>query len=166
MANSPDTSALLRPEDETFIQQGISICVASRDVRHVPSISRALACRVNEDGRLTLILSRSQSAQLIRDLERFAQIAVVFTQPSTHRSLQIKGSDARVASAGPSDRDLVVKTEQAFVAELAKIGFPAESVRPMFACAEEDLCVVTFTPADIFTQTPGPGAGARQETTA
>lgn len=163
MPSSTTTLSLLRPDDAEFIQQGISICVASRDVRHVPSLSRAFACRIADDGKLHLILARSHGMQLVNDLQKSAQIAVVFTQPSTHRTLQIKGSDARVSAPVPADIECLQRTETAFTRELATIGFAADFVRRLFTCERDDLCVVSFTPADVFLQTPGPQAGSRRE---
>lgn len=163
MQPTPLTSALLRPEDAAFIQQGISICVASRDVRHVPSLSRAFACRIAADGKILLILSRSHSVQLVHDIERSARIAVVFSQPTTHRTLQIKGSDARLLTVTPADIECLQRSETAFAQELARIGFAADFVRRMFECDHDDLRVISFTPDDVFLQTPGPNAGARRE---
>lgn len=152
--------SLLSPDDAAFIQQGVSICVASRDVRHVPSLSRALACRI-VDAQLRLVVSRSQCQSLLRDIEKSGQIAVVFTQPSTHRTLQIKGRDAQVLPADADDRQRVAQTEQAFAADLQQIGFGEALVRRMFACDDGDLCTIGFTPSDLFLQTPGPNAGTR-----
>ncbi len=164
---TPPASApsLLRPDDAAFIQQGISISVASRDVRHVPSIARALGCRLTDGGRqVRLLLVRSHSETLLRDVEKSGQIAAVFTQPTTHRTLQIKGSDARVQPASADDLELVRFSEAAFGREILPLGFSADFNRRLFAHAPDDLCAVTFTPADIFQQTPGPNAGARLET--
>src|SRR3989338_7377095 len=107
MSATAHTPAVLRPEDADFIRSGVSVCVASRDVRHVPSLARALGCGMSDGGRtLRLLLVRSQCEVLLRDLEKSGQIAVVFTRPSTHRSLQIKGSDARLEAATPDDAQL------------------------------------------------------------
>lgn len=152
--------SLISSDDAAFIQQGVSICVASRDVRHVPSLSRALACRIDGE-QLHLVLSRSQCVALVRDIEKSREIAVVFTQPSTHRTLQIKGHDAKVLPANPDDIELTRQAEAGFALDLEKIGFGHAFVRRMFACDNEDLCVVRFTPSDVFVQTPGPNAGNR-----
>lgn len=166
MSSSP-LSSPLRPDDAVFIQQGISICVASRDVRHVPSLSRALGCRVDGVGNsLRLVLVKSQSEALVRDLDKSGLIAAVFTQPTTHRTLQIKGSDARILAATPDDEALAQLSMNAFAAEILPLGFSAEFTRRLFHYSLADLCVVTFTPQDVFSQTPGPNAGARMERSA
>lgn len=158
----PPAPALLNPDDAAFIQQGISITLASRDVRHVPSITRALGCRLSADGSLLeLLLVRSQSETLLRDVEKTGRIAVVFTQPATHRTLQIKGSDARVRKATAADEELARTSQEAFAGEIQPLGFSRAFNDRLFAHAEADLCVVSFTPVDLFQQTPGPQAGTR-----
>ena len=162
MPNPVQSPTWISPEGAAFIQQGVSINVASRDVRHVPSISRALGCRIAPDGRtLDIILNATQCETLIRDLQKTAAIAVVFSQPTTHRSLQIKGCDAVVKPATDADCDLVAFTRTAFGSEIAPLGFPPAFCDRLFMHGPDDLCVVTFTPDAVFQQTPGVGAGAR-----
>ena len=164
MPTSVQTPTWISPEGAAFIQQGVSINVASRDVRHVPSLSRALGCRIAPDGKtLSIVMVASQCETLIRDLQKTAAIAVVFSQPSTHRSLQIKGHDAVVTPPTDEDRALVASTRLAFAAEIAPLGFPKEFSDRLFQHAPDDLCVVTFTPEAVYRQTPGAGAGTRLE---
>jgi len=161
MASKP---TWISAEDAAFIQQGISITVASRDVRHVPSLSRALACRISPDGKqLEVVVLQSQSESLLLDLRKSAAIAVVFSQPTTHRSLQIKGSDAEVTQADSEHVQLALDYTAAFGGELAQLGFGPEFRARMFAWEAGDLRVVRFTPHDLYLQTPGPNAGARLE---
>lgn len=162
MSPSVPASVRLCPDDAAFIQQGLSISVASRDVRHVPSIARALGCRLSPDGQtVRLLLVRPQCETLLRDLEKTRQIAAVFTQPTTNRTLQIKGVDARVQAATAEDLALARCSEEAFGGEIGQLGFAREFNQRLFAFAPADLCAVTFTPADLFQQTPGPHAGER-----
>lgn len=155
---------LLSPDNLTFIQKGVSINVASRDVRRVPSLTRALSCRVDADGkRLRIALARSQSSDLLRDIETSGAVAVVFTEPSTHRTLQIKGSDAREVALEPADQVCLDLTHIAFAAEIGQLGFDAVFTARLFHVAPDDLAVLAFTPQTVFQQTPGPNAGALLE---
>jgi len=164
MSTTAPTSPILRPEDADFIRSGVSLCVASRDVRHVPSLARALGCAVCDGGRtLRLLLVKSQCEALLRDLEKSGQIAVVFTRPSTHRSLQIKGSDARLETATPGDEQLAQACFEAFADDLLTIGFSRAFTGLYYQHEPSDLVAVIFTPDDVFMQTPGPNAGARLE---
>lgn len=155
-----DRPALISEDNAAFIQQGVSINVASRDVRHVPSLTRALACRL-DGGRVRILLLASQCGALLRDIERCGQVAAVFSQPSTHRTLQIKGSDARLDPPGDADRACLAATEAAFARDLMLIGFDRTFVRRMFTHDPDDLRALVFTPADVFHQSPGPRAGER-----
>jgi hypothetical protein len=82
------------------------VTVASRDAAHVPSVARALGCRVSPDRQhVAVFLLASQSATLLRDLRETGAIAAVFSQPSTHRTIQLKGSDALLGAIEPAVPD-------------------------------------------------------------
>lgn len=154
-------SPVLRPEDVAFIRRGVSVCVASRDVRHVPSLARGLGCVVEEGGlRLRLLMVRTQCEVLLRDVEQSGQVAVVFVRPSTSQALQVKGSDGRLAPASDHDRQALQDCFHAFVEDLSLIGFSEDFTRRYYGHAPDDLVVVVFTPDAAFVQTPGPNAGA------
>lgn len=160
MATLSAVNTLLSADNLAFIQKGISISVASRDVRLVPSLSRGLACRLSDCGQqLRVSVARSQCHDLLRDLEKTHAIAVVFTEPTTHRTLQIKGSDATLAEVQEADRETLDASGEAFAAEILPLGFDAAYTRRLFFVAPEDLVVVAFTPEAVFQQTPGPHAG-------
>ena len=161
MVRSPKLDKLLSADNLAFIQKGISISVASRDRRLVPSLSRALSCVVSEEGtQLRLSLVASQSQDLLRDINAGSAIAVGFTEPSTHRTLQIKGLDAKVVPLSDRDREALARSERAFGAEIGQLGFDAAFNRRFFHAEANDLVVIAFTPNVVYQQTPGPGAGA------
>ena len=152
----------LSTDDAHFITRGLSITLASRDLRHVPSLSRALACRFSDDGRqLILILSRQQSTDLLRDVVTTGHLAVVITEPSTHRTLQLKGSDATVSAIADDDLEVIEQSRTHFGADILPLGFDAAFNQRLYACARNDLCRILVTPTDVFQQTPGPAAGER-----
>lgn len=151
---------LLSLDNLAFIQKGVSINVASRDVRRVPSLTRALSCRLDDDGgRLRIAVSRSQGRDLLRDIEKSGVIAVVFTEPSTHRTLQIKGIDAGEVTPDAADFESLARTRIAFGAEIGRLGFDAAFNQRLFHVERDDLAVLAFTPQAVFQQTPGPDAG-------
>lgn len=156
------TPSWLSVDDAEFICKGLSITLASRDLRHVPSIARGLACCFSADAaQLVVLLSHSQSRDLLRDVAACGQLAVVFTEPSSHRTLQLKGSDARVAGIEPADHELLAASRAAFGADILPLGFDDAFTWRLFACAPEDLCRLVMTPTDVFQQTPGASAGQR-----
>ena len=152
---------LLDEDNAAFIQTGISIVAASRDDARLPSIARASGCRVSDDRRaVSVFLPMSQAAQLVADIRRCACIAVVFSRPSTHRTLQLKAVDARVRNASGDEAALVRRYIEAFAREIAVLGHTDEQARAMFEFRDDDLLAIDFTPDAAFEQTPGPKAGS------
>ena len=140
--------------------KGVSVivCACGLDLR--PNLMRAMGSSVGSEGQsITVYLSRSQSAQLLQDIASTGHLAVVFTQPHSHRAIQIKAADARIRSADDTDVGLLVKYRASMEQELALIGFDAAFTRAMYNCGLDDLVAVSFTPQQAFDQTPGPRAG-------
>ena len=145
-----------------LLRTGYMVTVASRDAAHVPSVARALGCRVAPDRRrVTAFVLASQSATLLRDLRATGVIAAIFSQPSTHRTIQLKGADAAVGAIEPGDLELIDANAAAALADLLLSGFPESFGRTMFAYDAPDVVAVGFTPSTAFVQTPGPQAGRR-----
>lgn len=144
-----------------LLRPGIAITAASRDERNVPRIARCLGCRVSADRRkVTVVFAASQYKAFSDALAASKAIAVVFSLPSTHRALQLKGHDATVDSLASGDVELFSRHVDAFVEELASLGYAREVIRASHACAAAEVRAVTFTPTAAFEQTPGPDAGA------
>ena len=159
---APVDNSLNDEANFALLRTGFMVTVASRDAAHVPSVTRALGCRVSPDRRrVTVFLLASQSATLLRDLRATGAIAAVFSQPSTHRTIQLKGSDALLGAIEPGDLELIEANAAAALADLVLSGFPESFGRTMFAYDAPDVVAVGFTPSTAFFQTPGPQAGRR-----
>lgn len=144
--------------------RGVSVNVASRDAALRPSLMRAVGSDVAADGsRITVYLARSQSGQLLQDIASTGRLAVVFSQPSTHRSVQVKAIAATLRPAGEADREVLARYLAAMEHEVAAVGFPPPLTRAMLAHRLEDVVAVTFEPHEAFDQTPGPRAGKSLE---
>jgi hypothetical protein len=157
---APSAATALPAEVAAFIQGGVSISVAGRDDRLVPSLSKAVGCRVSEGGReVTILLFADLAEAVARDITHTRRIAVVFSQPSTNRTVQIKGRDATPASAGPADLALVRRYLAIWGADLARLGWDQRYVEAVAWRDPAQLIAVRFTPEGAFHQTPGPGAG-------
>lgn len=145
-----------------FIQHHVSINIASRDPDNLPSVSRALGCRVSADRRqVTVFIPRSRSSKLLKDIVTSCSVAVVFSRPSTHETLQLKGEDAVVSELQSGDRRYIEHCKQQFVEELSKISYSTEFATAVISQSNDEAIAVTFTPSAAFVQTPGPGAGER-----
>lgn len=153
---------ILNDETRGFLASGVAILVASRDARRVPSVARAKGCRVvrGDPPALRVILSAAQAGELLDDVRGSGMISATFSVPDTHRTLQFKGSDARVEPVDAEDRLATRACVDAFVAALDPLGFSAAFRRTIFASPGDEV-VIVFTPAAAFQQTPGPAAGAR-----
>ena len=140
---------------------GISITAASPDGRNVSRIGRCLGCRVTADReKVTVFIPSAQYQGFFDALATSRAIAVVFSYPSTHQTLQLKGIDAAVAPLAPGDAEIVARHVDNFAEELGALGYPRDVVRTSQWCEAAELRAVTFTPSAAFEQTPGPGAGA------
>jgi len=152
-------SQLLDAAHAAFIQGPVSVIVASRNAEQVPDVVRGCGCRVSRDRRqVTVLIEPARASSLLDDVAGNGLIAVVFSQPSTHRTIQLKGDDARVVPVTAADRAAVRRHQQQWCADLASIGYG-----PAFAVAVHGgagpLAAIRFTPTAAFQQTPGPGAG-------
>ncbi len=158
----PAPTTALDADTAQFIQRRVSMYAAARDARNIPVSARAYGCKVAADRRtLTVFVMRPQATRLLENVERTQQVAVVFSRPTTHKTVQFKGRDARIVELAPGDVQLIAEWVGSFVVELAALGFTAPFVHAAFAVAPDEVVPITFTPTDGFAQTPGPGAGAR-----
>jgi hypothetical protein len=154
----------LDPDHAALIQSGVSIIVAARNAENETTVSRALGCRVAADRRrVTLFLSAAQSGALLADLRANGIIAAVFGQPSTHRAIQLKGTDAAVVPLPADHAHVLAEHRRLMALEVRATGISEAFVRAMLAAAPGDVVAVTFEPSAAFLQTPGPKAGTRLE---
>jgi hypothetical protein len=151
---------LIDPELSEFLQSGVSIHVASRDAANVACINRGIGCRVSPDRRqVTVFMRKSQCQGLLADFAVNGAITFVGSEPSTHRTVQLKGSDARQSALHDGDGPLVDNQCAAFAAGLVDLGYDATLGPTLLGDEQGDIVAVTFTPSSAFLQTPGPGAG-------
>jgi hypothetical protein len=159
MAAQP-ADPLLDEDNAAFIQSGVSVVAASRGDDLVPSIGRASGCRVSADRRaVTIFVPASQAAEFIDDVRASGRIAVVFSRPSTHRTLQVKADDARVRPPRPDEPAIVARYVEVFAREVEPLGHSAAQARALLECRDDDLVAIDLTPNAAFEQTPGPKAG-------
>jgi hypothetical protein len=129
----------LTPEHLAMVDGGVSVIASSCGHDLTPSVMRAVGSQVAAQGRhVTIYICRSQSAQLLGDVARSGRLAVVFSQPSTHKTVQLKTRGARLREA--REVDVVY-------------------ARAMLAYRLDDLVAIEFEPEQSFDQTPGLKAG-------
>jgi hypothetical protein len=161
MASAVAAPQLIDAELAAFMTGGLSILAASRDAGGGPSVARVHGCRVSADRRLvTIFVARGQAGTLLDDVERCGALAVVFSHPPTHRTIQLKCNHARVRAPEPGETDHVADYVEAFTAGVLPFGYEPRQMSTLFAFTDGDLVAIDFVPESAFVQTPGPKAGA------
>lgn len=158
----PEThnTPLVDADHAGFIVGPVSIGIGSSSRDNMPSLSRGIGCRVDEEARtIVVFVSVSQSRELLADVRVSGRVAVVFTQPSSHRTVQFKGVDASVVPPGEGDEMVIARYRDGFMEELARLGFDPVGLRFILDCASDDVAAIRFSPSAAFVQTPGPLAG-------
>jgi hypothetical protein len=143
-----------------FLAGPVAINVASHDAALLPSVARGFGCRVSADGRrITAFLSVRSAEAVLRDLRAGAPVAVVFSRPQTHATLQFKGIGAAILPLAPGDREIMRAYGEAFRTEITALGYDDDFASKFVAPANDDAVAVEFTPNAVYEQTPGPEAG-------
>jgi hypothetical protein len=151
---------MLDSDNCAFIQTGVSISLAACGPDRLPSMSRGMGCKVLDGGaKVGVFVKRSQSAEMLESIRCNGKVANVFSLPSSNRTLQLKGVDARVLPFDPGDLPLVEAHISDFLREVIPLGLPENVVRNLFSYAADDLVTVVYSPCAAFSQTPGPKAG-------
>ncbi|HVL58369.1 MAG TPA: hypothetical protein VM491_17865 [Burkholderiaceae bacterium] len=149
---------VLDGEMVAFLGSGLSIALASRGADNAPHVARAIGCSV-ERGRAVVLLDSAHGRDVLADLRANGRIAAVFSQPSTHRTIQLKGADATVSPARDEHWQLLARYRAAFDAELSSVGFGGGFAQMLTRCEPGHLMAIAFTPDEAYVQTPGPQAG-------
>lgn len=144
-----------------MVAKGVSAIVASCSTALQPSLMRAVGSHLSADGQcVTVYLRRSQSRQLLQDIAETGRIAVVFSEPATHRTVQLKASAAQQRPATGEDVPALQAYLKSMEHEVGLVGYGPRYVGAMLAAPLDDVVAVSFTPTAAFDQTPGPRAGA------
>jgi hypothetical protein len=159
--DAPRFAVRLPPELLAMMARGVSVIVGSRDAQRKPSLMRAVGSRIEPDGAtITVFLARPQSRQLLQDVAATGQVAVVFSEPSTHRTVQLKASRVAQRPADEDDAPALAAYLASMEAEIQAVGFRPELTRAMLAHRLDEVMALSFVPEQAFDQTPGPRAGA------
>jgi len=151
---------MLDDDSIAFIQTGVSISLAACGPDRLASMSRGFGCKVLDGGhRVGVFIKRSQAKELLDNVRWSGKVANVFSLPSSNRTVQLKGVDARVLPFDAADLGIVEGHIDEFLREVLPMGLAEDVVRAVFAFTADDLVTVVYTPDAAFSQTPGPKAG-------
>jgi Pyridoxamine 5'-phosphate oxidase len=142
-----------------FLEQGLAVHIGTRNASMRPNGCRVTAVRVEEQGRhLVAYLPKAASPEVFEDLRSNGQAALSFARPTDDRAVQVKGVYVSERDADPSEEAFVIGQWQALLKELDVIGLAqltSTSTWLMWPCV-----AVTLKVTAVFSQTPGPEAGA------
>ena len=142
-----------------FLEQGLAIHIGTRNAKMRPNGCRVTAVRVEEQGRhLVAYLPKAATPEVFEDLRANGQAALSFARPTDDRAVQVKGVFISARDAYPSEEAFVMGQWQSLLKELDLIGLAAltsTSAWLMWPCV-----AITIRVTAVFSQTPGPEAGA------
>ncbi len=151
---------LLTPDLVALAQSGVSVTLATCEAAGCPIVGLGVGCRIGPDGILRIFLCRAANATLLAAVAAGGPIAVTFTGAPDHRAFQVKAVSATVTEALSGDLPEIERQCAVLADGLVEIGFSRELAKGYVAHDPDDIVALELRPQKVFTQTPGPGAGA------
>lgn len=150
---------LLPDELVDFIQSGVSVIVGVVGPDGRAQAGRALATRILTGGAIRLMYPEEGNAAITASAQAGGPIAVTFSAPISHRTIQLKAPSSRLEQLESQDRINVDAQMDAFAGVLRALGFPPPFIESFCANRSKSISVLSFVPQAAYEQTPGPGAG-------
>jgi len=141
-----------------FLEQGVAIHIGTRNARLEPNGARVTAVRVEDEGRcLVAFIPKAATKTVLDDLQHNGQAALSFARPADDRAVQVKGEFVSLRDASSDEETFAIAQWQGFLKQLDLIGLPGAgtSTWSMWPCVAVRIRVTA-----LFSQTPGPEAGA------
>jgi hypothetical protein len=142
-----------------FLERGLAIHIGTRNERMQPNGCRVTAVRVENQGQhLVAYIPKAATPVVLDDLRGNGQAAVSLTRPIDDRAVQVKGVFVSERDADDAEEAFVLGQWRALLAELDVMGLAAMSSTSswsMWPCV-----AITIRVTAVFSQTPGPEAGA------
>jgi hypothetical protein len=161
-STEPDAmSVQLTVAQSVFLQGPVSINLATAGRDGWPCVCRAQGCMVAHDRKAVTVLLSARRGQAVLDaLDGGGGIAVVFSRPATHATLQLKAGHAARTALKTVHRNCATLYARGLADELVTLGYGADLGQGLIAMmTATDLVALRFAPEIIFDQTPGPAAG-------
>ncbi len=153
------TQLVLTEELREYMESGVSLLVGSRDARLRPASARGFGVEIDRAScSATVFLAAAGAEITLANLRDNGQIALTFSRPMDHRSLQVKGSVVSIAETNERQQRLQDRYFSRFCEGLVFIGHQEKLLRRIRYCPSY---AVVFRIESMFDQTPGPGAGRK-----
>ncbi len=148
------------PSEITDLSKGVIIGhIGTRDSKLQGTEVSSLWFTTNDQKQLTVYMTESLSGQSLSNLSDNKQIAVVYTDPLTHNSYQLKGTYTSHRAANEDEHAAIKSAADRFYSDyLAKFGYPPEIISTFKLVP---ALAITFNVENTFNQTPGPNAGQK-----
>jgi hypothetical protein len=142
-----------------FLELGLAIHIGTRNNQMEPNGCRVTAVRVEEQGRhLVVYIPKAATASVLDDLRANGRAAVSVARPADDRAVQVKGEFVSERDAHPSEQAFVLAQWKGFLNQLDLIGLAGSA--STIAWSVWPCVAVTIRVTQVFSQTPGPDAGA------
>lgn len=139
-------AAPLTDEQIAFAEGGRLIHLAGCDGFLTPSLTPALACRVEDDRQtLTVLLARQHAVRLLADIQGNGRLSVLLSQAGRPAQLQLRGRDARPHSVGTAELAALEAQREAIAAELLPLGFSTSYSYALHRYPDEALVAIRLT---------------------
>ena len=162
MINNSTAAPILDQETAVFIQHHVSINMAAANTDNRAAVTRVYGCRIAPDRRVvTLFIPSAYNKVVLENIRVTGTIAVVFSRPGTHQTIQLKGTDARITAVEETDLPIIKNYCDSLVEELLNLGYPPAFVQTFVLPQQKADTAIHFTPLTAFSQTPGPQAGRK-----
>ena len=105
-----------------------------------------------------MYLPTATSRNTVTDVTENPRVAILVSQPLSHRSLQLKGAVMRLGPAPDDARPFIEAYLSSFARVLETVGMPYEVVMMI---SHWPSVALELRLDELYLQTPGPGAGTR-----
>lgn len=153
-------SASLTPDLAALAQNGAAISIASCTRDGDPIVGLGIGCTMMPDGTLRILVSRAANERLIEAIVDGGAFAATFTATRDHSSFQVKASRAQFSETCPDDQPEIDRQATLLREGLVEIGFSQNQAAGYTTHDLDQLGAILLRPERVFSQTPGPGAGA------
>lgn len=146
-------------ETTAFVESGCALIVGTVGEAGEPWAGRGWGLTVlDEPGQVRLLLDAGDGATT-GNVSRSGPIAVTAASIRTLRSVQLKGTAIRLEPVSAADELRAARYCDAMFADIHETDFTPMALLELLRPASYVACLAVI--ADVFNQTPGPGAGER-----
>lgn len=161
--SAPRDPETLPPHLVAYLQGGVFPTIGVRGCDGRALVASGIGARVDGGQVVRVIALQRQNPGLVEAIAAGSAIAVTFSRARDHRSIQLKAASATTVPILPDDICEMARQTAILAGELTEIGYTRAQADAMVHHDPNDLLSIAFRPDRIFTQTPGPGAGAELE---